>query len=155
MKKFQFGLQRLLEIRQKREDEQRIRLAKASAAYQMEVNAKNRILDNIGDYRKKLSKTEKLNLGQLQEFDYFVTKGSEGIKEIEKEMEKKRVLMQKELDIYVEKKKERRTVEILREKALTKHQEETLREEQAILDEIGIRIYEKNKAESKKSENTE
>lgn len=141
MKKFEFKLQRLLEIRQRQEDEQKIELAKASGAYQLEVNKKTQILDNIHELRQKIKSSGKMSLDTMRAYDILVQNSDTAIREVELEMEKKRLVMEQELKKYTKLKQKRRAVEILKEKAQKKYDTKAQREEINTLDEIGKNIY--------------
>lgn len=143
MKKFEFRLERLLDIRRKREEEEKIELAKASGAYQMEVNRKEKVLSTLREYRKDVMSGGKLDAGKLRSFDQWVKASDFALIDIEKAMEAKRVVMEEHVRKYTELKRDRRAVEILREKALAVWQEESRREETAELDETGTTLYRK------------
>ena len=154
MKKFEFRLQRLLEIRQKKEDQEKIELAKASGAYQKELNKKQKILGNIGDFRKDLIQNKKsLSLNMLQSFDKLVRNSEIVMKKLEVVIEEKRAVMQTHIDKYAQLKKDKRAVEILKEKAQKRHDEESSREEQSDLDEIGKNLHLRNKESNINTDN--
>jgi flagellar FliJ protein len=140
MKKFSFRLQRLLDIRQKLEDEQKIVLAKASGDYQLEVNKKNRILETVSHFRDSI-KGKPPDINELRAFDKLLTDSDAAIRVIEIEMEKKRKIMEKELAKYTKLKQDKRAVEILKEKALNEHREAQKREENMEIDEIGKNVF--------------
>lgn len=153
MKKFQFKLQRLLEIRRDREEEQKIVLAKASGEYQKEVMRKQGVLDNVENFRKELKQTAHMSLSQLQAYDLLLQKSDAAIVEIDKEIERRKRVMEKEMEIYVKMKQDRRAVELLKEKAYKQYQEDANKEEIAVLDEIGRNSFLNNKDELKNSDN--
>lgn len=64
MKKFDFKLQKLLEIRQDKEEQEKIELGKASGAYQFEVNKKVKILDRLSIFRKDSLKAKLISMFQ-------------------------------------------------------------------------------------------
>ena len=141
MKKFEFKLQRLLEIRQKQEDNQKIELAKASGAYQLEANKKIKILDNIHELRQKIKDSKNMSLDTMRAYDILIQNSDTAINEVEREMEKKRLVMEEELKKYTELKQKRRAVEILKEKAIKEYNIKAQKEETNRLNEIGKNIY--------------
>lgn len=154
MKRFEFRLQKLLEIRKRKEEQEKLELAKASGAYQFVLNKKEKILFNLGEKRKELSnKKGQLNLRELQAYDSMVKDADLAIKKLDVEIEEKRKIMQKHIDKYAELKRERRVVEVLREKAYKKYEEEAGKEEQKLIDEIGKDLFIKNKENRIISEN--
>ncbi len=146
MKKFDFKLQKLLEIRQKKEDQERVELAKASGAYQFVLNKKEKILSNVRITLDNLKKNKNnLSLKELQDYDRLVRNSENSIRVIDVEIEAKRRVMQEHIDKYAALKRERRVVETLRDKALKKYEFESNREEQKETDEIGQDLFLRNK----------
>ncbi len=141
MKKFQFKLQRLLEIREKKEEEARIDLAKVSGEYQKVVNEKTGILDQIRETRHRLSTNPQRDLNELRAYDRLQQDADSAIIELDKEIAARKKVMDAKLAVYTEKKKDRRAVEILREKAYARYEEENRKMEQNEMDEIGKNIY--------------
>jgi flagellar FliJ protein len=154
LKRFEFKLQKLLEIRQKREDQEKIELSKASGAYQFVLNKKEKVLANIRTTLESLGKNKRrLNLKELQNYDRLVKDSDLAIRRLEVEIEKKRKIMQEHLDIYAALKRDRRAVEILREKALKKYDEDSNKEEQILIDETGQELFLRNKDNRRSSDN--
>jgi len=138
MKRFSFRLQRLLEIRQKREEQQKIILARASGEYQKELHKKQAIEEHEHRLREQL-KTEKdvpVDMSRLRWLDYYGWHSKKIEPDIQHQIETKRQAMEKELAVYTRLRQEKRAVEILREKAWQAHQEALLKEEQQTLDEL-------------------
>jgi flagellar FliJ protein len=154
VKKFEFKLQKLLEIRQKKEDQERIELGKASGAYQYELGKKQKILDNIKKIRRNLSSEQKeRSLFQLQSYDLLIRHSDDAITKLEVVIEEKRLIMQEHMDRYAELRKDRKVVETLKGKARKRYEEEIAKEEQKDLDEMGKNLYLKNKEVELNSEN--
>lgn len=147
MKRFTFRLQKLLEIRQKKEDQQKIILAKASGAYQKELRKQQSIQENEHTIREKLRETikkEKIDITKLKWIDYYGWHSKKIKADINRELEQKQTIMERELALYTKLHQEKRAVEILKEKAWQIHQEAILKEEQQILDELSQTITNKN-----------
>ncbi len=146
MKKFEFKLQKLLEIRQKKEDQEKIELSKASGAYQFVLNKKEKILSNVQKMLDELKKNKNnLLLKDLQEYDRLVKNSEASVAMLEDEIEEKRKIMQEHIDKYSALKRERKVVETLKEKALIRYELEAGREEQKETDEIGQDLFLRNK----------
>lgn len=145
MKKFQFRLQRLFEIRQEKEDQQKAILAKASGEYQRALNEKNDILHHVDEARNNILSSQddsgNLSLSQLRNFDKMLQDSEYVIDELEIKIDKKRQKMEKELQKYTKLKQDRMAVEKLKDKAYEQYQYETQREEIRTNDEIGKNIF--------------
>ncbi len=154
MKKFEFKLQKLLEIRQKKEDQEKIELGRASGAYQYILNKKEKIVDNVRTTLAALGKNKaKLNLKDLQAYDRMVKDADVAVKRLEVEIEEKRKIMQEHIDKYAALKRERRVVEILKEKAYKRYEDEASKDEQKLIDEIGKDQFVRNKENRITSDN--
>ncbi len=154
MKKFDFKLQKLLEIRQDKEEQEKIELGKASGAYQFEVNKKVKILDRLSIFRKDLAKSKThLDVSRLRDYDKLIRNSDLVINRLNVVIEEKREIMVEHIDKFAELKKERKVVETLKDKALKRYIEESDREEQKESDEIGKNLYLKHKDSRTNSEN--
>ena len=146
MKKFDFKLQKLLEIRQKKEDLQKVRLAKASGEYQFELSKIVKIKNSLKDFKKSIfSDRNKISSENLRLLGSLSNKASVAIESLKPIIEDKKNKMEKELQIYSELRKQKRVVEILKEKQYQKYLEDSAKEEQKILDDIAKDVYLKNK----------
>jgi len=146
MKKFSFRLQKLLDIRQKKEDEQKVRLAKAIGDYQLEVKKKEKMLNNIKEYRKKLkTESNEITIDDLKYLDKLTINTYNALKKQDIIINEKKQKMDEQIDIYNKLKKEKKVVEKLKEIAIKKYNEESNKEEQLINDEIGKDRFIKSK----------
>ncbi len=141
MKKFQFPLQRLLEIREKKENQQKLILAKVSGEYQVEINRKQQFFDNVKNERQRLSESEQLDLNALRAYDQMDLAAVEASHAMEGTIEEKKKRMMQEMDLYVALKRDRRAVELLKEKAVKDYNEEQGRIEQQESNEIAKNVY--------------
>lgn len=153
MKKFSFPLQRLLEIREKKENQQKIVLAKASGEYQLEVQRREKFFENVKKQREHLSQVEKLDLNSLRNYDRLDLEAREASNAMESIIEEKKQKMTEEMEKYVALKRDRRAVELLKEKALKAYLEEENRVEQQETNEIGQNIYLRHQAQKNDSDN--
>jgi len=146
MKRFDFKLQKLLEIRQKKEDLQKIKLAKASGEYQFELSKIGKIKNNLKDFKKSIfSDRNKISSENLRLLGFLSNKAFVAIESLKPIIEDKKNKMDKELQIYLELKKQKRVVEVLKEKQYQQYLEESAKEEQKILDDVAKDVYLKNK----------
>lgn len=153
MKKFKFKLQKLLDFNQQKEDQEKTELAKASMAYQNLLNKKEKMLETVKGVRKELGKDKKQSLARLQNYDRMTKNTDLAVKALEPQIEEKKKIMEEHIRKYAELRREKRKVEIMKEKAFEQYRLESDREEQKVLDEIGKNIYLKNKGKTEKSEN--
>ncbi len=153
MKKFEFNLQKLLEIREKKEELQKLKLAKASGEYHLEVNKVEKIKDNVKNYKSKLTKEKNISVENLRLLDYISSNAEKAIKNLEPVIEEKRKKMEREIEIYNSLRRERKVVEILKEKKYNQYMEELNKEEQKLVDEMAKNTYLKSKADKLNSEN--
>ncbi|URA10821.1 flagellar export protein FliJ [Thermospira aquatica] len=145
MKRFVFPLQKLLEIRQKKEDQQKIALARASGAYQREVRKLEAVKEHEAHLREQIKKSSQMDIQTLRRLDYYGWHSKRIESDLQKEIEKKKNAMEKELALYTKYRQEKRAVEILKEKAWKAHVEAEMREEQQTLDELSQMIFHKKK----------
>jgi flagellar export protein FliJ len=89
----------------------------------------------------------------LQAYDILLQKSDAAIVEIDKEIERRKRVMDKEMELYVKMTQDRRAVELLKEKAYKQYQVDANREETAVLDEIGRNSFLNNKADKENSDN--
>lgn len=153
MKRFDFKLQKLLEIRQRKEDLQKVKLARASGEYQYELSKVEKIKNNIKDYKKYLFKDkEKVSFADLRFLDQISTSSDEVIESMKPILEEKKKAMEAELQIFANLRKEKRVVELLKEKQYERYLKELDKEEQKNLDEVAKDVYLKNKGKPSTSE---
>jgi flagellar export protein FliJ len=115
---------------------------------------KEKIIDNVRTTLTALGKNKsKLNLKDLQAYDRMVKDADIAVKKLEDEIEEKRKIMQEHIDKYAALKRERRVVEILKEKAYKRYEEESSKDEQKLIDEIGKDQFVRNKENRITSDN--
>lgn len=146
-KGFKFGLEKLLEIREKNEEESKRKFTQS----QREARKTEIKLKDLNDSYKKyngINKGETLVYQKIKKNYLFAL--NKGIDETEKELK----LRERELDFRREdlKKKqvERKTVDILKEKQLMAYNKEQSRIEQINNDEFALYAYMRNQAKAKK-----
>lgn len=146
-KGFRFGLEKLLEIRGKQEEESKRKFTQS----QRETKKTEIKLNDLNDNYKKyngINKGETLVYQKIKKNYLFAL--NKGIDETQKELK----LRERELDFRREdlKKKqiERKTVDILKENQLSAYNKEQNRIEQINNDEFALYAYMRNRASSKK-----
>lgn len=154
MGKFKFNLQKLLEIRLKKEEQEKLELAKASMAYQNVINKKEKLLANVKNIRKEISRDRtKMSLARLQNYDKLTKDTDLAVKALEPIIEEKKKIMQEHIKLYSSLQKDRKAVEILKDKAYKRFLEDENRAEQKDLDEIAKNTYLKHKEKRVNTEN--
>lgn len=146
MKKFTFRLETLLKVRIMQEEEAQIKLSQATQSYLIEKEKEDTLLlaqeNTINEFRIK--QYEVLTVETLKNYHFFLDKIKEELflqlKRTQAAAEYRMECL-KELEDAV---KNRKLVEKLKEKQWLEYQEQALREEQILLDEIGIQAYTKD-----------
>lgn len=145
-KRFEFGLEKLLEIREKKEEESKRRFTQS----QRETKKTEVKLEELNSSYKKyngINKGETLVYQKIKKNYLFAL--NKGIDETEKELK----LRERELEFRREDLKkrqiERKTVDILKEKQLEAYNKEQDRVEQLNNDEFALYAYMRNHASKK------
>ena len=145
-KGFKFGLEKLLEMREEKEEESKRKFTQSQRETQ---KTRIKLEDLNNDYKKYngINKGETLVYQKIKKNYLFAL--NKGIDETENELK----LRERELDFRREdlKKKqvERKTVDILKEKQLTAYNKEQDRVEQINNDEFALYAYMRNQASKK------
>lgn len=145
-KGFKFGLEKLLEMREEKEEESKRKFTQSQRETQ---KTRVKLEDLNNDYKKYngINKGETLVYQKIKKNYLFAL--NKGINETENELK----LRERELDFRREdlKKKqvERKTVDILKEKQLTAYNKEQDRVEQINNDEFALYAYMRNQSSKK------
>lgn len=136
--RFKFSLEKLLEIREDKEEESKRIFTETQREKQLTLKKLNELKINYDKY-SGIVPGEDIVYQKLKR--YYLQGVENGIKETEKEL----VLKEKKVDEaridLVSKQVERKTVEILKEKKLSEYIKEEERIEQVNLDEIALYSY--------------
>ncbi len=139
MKKFEFKLNKVLEVRQLEEDQAQNLLIEAQ---EKERNIKEEILslqDKQNDLYQYLRNNEGITLEENMLYRKFIQINRQNIKDSEKSL----LAQQEEVRLvrgdFLEKRKKREVLEKLKEKNYKRYYKEMLLKEQKVLDEIGNR----------------
>lgn len=137
MKTFKFNLEPLYKLRQNIEKKRQAELAKVSVKYNKEKEAKDGCIFKMKDSMEKIDSLEDINEMvnmSLYIGDYVMALRNQA-KIHEKNMDTIGVELKKKQAILSEASKQRRAVELLKEKKFAEYKKELHKEEQAKLDE--------------------
>ena len=145
MKKFNFKLQKLLDYRSFLEKEEQDKFSKVLGEY---VAIQN-VIDSAAQ-KSKMYLIESNSIIERGDFNllFLRDKARKGLKtrvlEYNKKLKEKELPLNKARQELIEAMRNKKVIEILKEKARKKYQKEFDKEEQAELDEFGITSYKKN-----------
>ncbi|MGL4676761.1 MAG: flagellar export protein FliJ [Brevinema sp.] len=139
MKKFQFRMQRILDIREKLELEQKNKLAKVASDYQKVLLKKDNSLDRMQQTRNKIYtdiQNNNISLKSLQYMDQLQNQTDQLVRSLASEINQKQKIMEKEREKYNKLRQDKKLIENLKKKELEKHKILQHRSEAIIMDEI-------------------
>ena len=143
MRQFNFRFQRLLELKERSEDQRKAELGEIMAVYNREHIKLGELQQSFGVYRRAtLAQPDQrvdpallgINASYLLRLQHEIGEQREHLDRVESIVEDKRSKL-------LEATRERRVYEILKERAEEEHRREVVRQERIQLDEIGERIY--------------
>lgn len=139
MKKFQFRMQRILDIREKLELEQKNKLAKAASEYQKVLQKQEDRQSLLTNERQKIYtdiQDQKVSIQALQYIDQLQTQTDAYVLSLSSELEEKQKIMEQEREKYNKLHQEKKLIENLKEKELHKHKLLLQKAENMEMDEI-------------------
>ncbi|MGL4388060.1 MAG: hypothetical protein ACRCTJ_01530 [Brevinema sp.] len=139
MKKFKFSLQSLLEIRERLEDGQKNKLAKAAGEYKLSLEKQALSFQKVASAKDKISesiKQNKISMEQLRQLDFLYKQAQQLSFSMEEEIEKKRKKMEHEKEEYNKRYRDKKALELLKEKELVTYKKALAHQENIIMDEI-------------------
>ncbi len=143
---FRFRLETLLTVRRMKEEQAEVRLAAATAALAAEQGRlaalETALADHVADYRRTLA--EPVAVATLKTFRAFNDKLTEDIDHQQVRVATADQERRRCLTVLEAAARDRKLVEKLREKRLAQYQAEALREEQKLLDELGLQAFSRN-----------
>lgn len=146
MKKFNFRLQKILEIREKLEQKQKHHLINAASNYnrlrQKEEDAFKRAANAIDTAQKSFS-NQGIPIDALRHADLLRTAADKLSWSLKPKIAEAQTKLNQEQILFNQAHTKKRSVEILKENALQKYQENVLKEEANQLDEMS-KTYRKN-----------
>lgn len=144
MKKFDFKLQKLLDIRYSKEEESKLNFSKAQDD---KTNAEEN-LDKLNMNYSKYSETRMHgNVVQQKTTQFYLNSLATCIDEAISELEKKKMILEEKRQDLKQKQVDRKTVDILKDKQMDKYTKEVNAIEQRNNDEFALYGYIRNTAE--------
>lgn len=143
MKRFSFRFQRLLELKQRKEDQRKAELGEVMAIFNREFDQLGDLKNTFGSYRRAShaipdqrldASLMGVNASYLLRLQWEIGEQREHLDRIESLVEDKRGKL-------LEATRERKVYEILKERAEEEHKRESMRQERIQLDEIGEQLY--------------
>ena len=139
MKKFNFKLQKILDIREKLELEQKNILSKAASEYQQIVLKRDESIAKVEQSREVIyaqMKTQTVSIQQLQTIDFLQGQVNQLSRSLATPIEEKRKKMEQERVKYNKLVKDRKSMELLKDQELKKYKIAQQRIEVLEMDEI-------------------
>lgn len=144
MKKFKFQLETLLKVTRRKKEEAEIKFAEASRILEERREQLQIYLQEMQqgqrDYEALAKEGTRITVGTLMTYNSFLTWKREQIEMQQGLILEARTVKQKRLDELLGLMNKLKSIEQLKEKRFRQYQEEMLKEEQNILDEIGLQL---------------
>jgi len=144
MKKFKFKLQKILEIREHLENEQKLKLVQAASEYQKLILKQDQLFQNIQSTQLQIDQqitSYQIDINSLRYLDQLHNKTSLYKHIMSPEIQLKKEKMEKEQQKYNSLHQKKRAIEILKESALTKYKYSFSKQESSKMDEIAKNIF--------------
>ena len=149
MKKFRFQLEALLKVTRMKKEEAEVAFAKAVRALEEERAYQRQLLEEMAqgqrDYEKISKEGTHIKIGRLMSFNQFFGWKRQQIEDQQQVILRANAVRQKALKVLMEQMSALKSIEKLREKRLAEYKAEALREEQKMLDEIGLQLTMRNR----------
>ena len=149
MKKFRFQLETLLKVTRMKKEEAEVAFAKAVRALEEERAYQRQLLEEMAqgqrDYEKISKEGTHIKIGRLMSFNQFFGWKRQQIEDQQQVILRANAVRQKALKVLMEQMSALKSIEKLREKRLAEYKAEALREEQKMLDEIGLQLTLRNR----------
>lgn len=149
MKKFRFQLETLLKVTRMKKEEAEVAFAQAVRALEEERAYQRQLLEEMAqgqrDYEKISKEGTHIKIGRLMSFNQFFGWKRQQIEDQQQVILRANAVRQKALKVLMEQMSALKSIEKLREKRLAEYKAEALREEQKMLDEIGLQLTMRNR----------
>ena len=149
MKKFRFQLETLLKVTRMKKEEAEVAFAKAVRALEEERAYQRQLLEEMAqgqrDYEKISKEGTHIKIGRLMSFNQFFGWKRQQIEDQQQVILRANAVRPKALKVLMEQMSALKSMEKLREKRLAEYKAEALREEQKMLDEIGLQLTMRNR----------
>lgn len=142
MRRFDFRLQRVMEVRGVKKKECQRDLARS----QEELNRQEQMLSQAADELKssheglRKALKNRCSAGLLAALEHWRSRREEALHTQSQRTARQRHVVEERREVLITAAKDEKVLERLREHALEEHRTESLREEQSFLDELGCRI---------------
>ena len=149
MKKFRFQLETLLKVTRMKKEEAEVAFAKAVRALEEERAYQRQLLEEMAqgqrDYEKISKEGTHIKIGRLMSFNQFFGWKRQQIEDQQQVILRANAVRQKALKVLMEQMSALKSIEKLRDKRLAEYKAEALRDEQKMLDEIGLQLTMRNR----------
>ena len=149
MKKFRFQLETLLKVTRMKKEEAEVAFAKAVRALEEERAYQRQLLEEMAqgqrDYEESSKEGTHIKIGRLMSFNQFFGWKRQQIEDQQQVILRANAVRQKALKVLMEQMSALKSIEKLREKRFAEYKAEALREEQKMLDEIGLQLTMRNR----------
>ncbi|MBC8016115.1 MAG: flagellar export protein FliJ [Sporomusaceae bacterium] len=147
MKPFRFRLEKLLEFRKTHKEQSQIAFLQATRQLRIEKDLSAELECNLSGNIALLhtQQQQSLSVEILKSFRYYIDKISDDINKQNLLVIRAEEHRHECLCILAEAEKNHKVVEKYRERKLQQYQDDTMKEEQKLLDEIGLQIYIRDK----------
>lgn len=150
MKKFNFKLQKILEIREHLEKEQKSKLAQVATEYQKLISKQEQLAQKMALAREKLPiDSLSVNLSQLKFIDHFQDQVDSYNRGIQPQLTSIKEKLKQEQAKYNKLHQEKRAIEVLKESELKKYNYSLLKKESSQMDEIAKNLFTQHQTNSK------
>ena len=140
MKRYQFRLDKLLRLREHMEEIQRMETMQQESVVREAMEQRDGLVQAVGNVREELipEPGEKWKAGEQHAWYRYLVRLSQETFIAEKELLNKREDLLRKRQLLVERSRDRKTLERLEDRKHVQWKEEANREEQIMLDEIGL-----------------
>ena len=144
MKKFTFQLETLLKVTRMKKEEAEVAFAKAVRQLEDARAYQHRLLEEMHrgqmDYENLSKEGTRIKIGTLMSFNRFFGWKRQQIEDQQQVILAASAERQKRLKVLMEQVRALKSIEKLKEQRLAEYKAEVLREEQKMLDEIGLQL---------------
>ena len=143
MKRFIFRFQRLLELKERIEDQCKAELGEAMTEFNRELDQLGKLERSFGAYRRAALglPDQRVDVGLLDVNASYFLRLQREIGEQREHLEQMGSVVEDKRGKLLEAARQRRMYEILQERAEEEYQREAMRQERIQLDEIGEQLY--------------
>ncbi len=143
MKRFSFRFQRLLELKQRKEDQRKAELGEVMAIFNREFDQLGDLKNTFGSYRNTSHAItdQRLDASLMGVNASYLLRLQREIGEQREHLHRIESLVEDKRGKLLEATRERKVYEILKERAEEEHKRESMRQERIQLDEIGEQLY--------------